>query len=191
MELSFGRSILPRKWVAKMTKMAVLAKMDKNDPKGLVFYNFKISDFWAPDAHQSASPMMMRKHPHHSCPSGTQQVRPCPVARTHHGDDSLRRLTAHLLIGACGEEGDLGLCSGGQLYREQEQGRVRGGGENKPCPRESLLYRAPNERNRVDIRALGQECFLEKWPSGKLCWCSHRKVILNARRAIFLHGATV
>ena len=41
LEFSFGRSILSRKWVAKMTNMAVLAKMAKiqNDPKGLVFYN--------------------------------------------------------------------------------------------------------------------------------------------------------
>ena len=52
---------------------------------------------------------------------------------------------------------------------------------NKPCPRASLLHHAPNERNRVDARAFGQERFLEKWPSGRVCATVYRKVILVRR----------
>ena len=71
-------------------------------------------------------------------------------------------------------------------------GRARGSrASNKPCPRASLLHRVPNERSRVDARALGREWFLESWSSGKICWCVHRKVSLKVRRTIFLHGITV
>ena len=35
--LFFGRSILSRKWVAKMAKMACCAQNDPNDPNGVVF----------------------------------------------------------------------------------------------------------------------------------------------------------
>ena len=41
LELFFGVSTLVRKWLAKMTKMEVLAKMAKmtQKPKGLIFSN--------------------------------------------------------------------------------------------------------------------------------------------------------
>ena len=62
----------------------------------------------------------------------------------------------------------------------------------KPCRRASLLHRAPNERSRVvDARALGRECFLEKWPSGDFCCRVHREVILKVRRTIFSHDFTM
>ena len=55
-----------------------------------------------------------------------------------------------------------------------------------------LLHRVPNERSRVDARALGRgEWFLEKWPSGKFCWCLYREVDLKVRRATFLNGFTI
>ena len=75
--------------------------------------------------------------------------------------------------------------------RRTLSGRARGSrASNKPCPRASLLHRLPNERNRVDARALGRECFLDKWPSGKYCWCLCREVNLKVRRTIFLHDFT-
>ena len=43
MELFFGASTLVRKWLAKMTKMAVLAKMTKMTKT--VWFSI-ISDFW-------------------------------------------------------------------------------------------------------------------------------------------------
>ena len=62
--------------------------------------------------------------------------------------------------------------------RRNSSGRARGSRtSNKPCPRASLLHRAPN--------------VLENCPSGKLCWCLHREVNLKVRRTIFLHGFTV
>ena len=52
--------------------------------------------------------------------------------------------------------------------RRTSSGRARGSrASNKPWPRASLLYRAPNERNRVDARAFGREWFLESWFSGR------------------------
>ena len=52
--------------------------------------------------------------------------------------------------------------------RTSTSGRARGiRASNKPCHLASLLHRAPNERNRVDARALGREWFLEKWPNGQ------------------------
>ena len=76
--------------------------------------------------------------------------------------------------------------------RRTSSGRARGSrASNKPCPRASLLHRVPNERNRVDARALGREWFLEKWPSGKFCWRVHREVILKVRRTIFSHDVTM
>ena len=76
--------------------------------------------------------------------------------------------------------------------RRTSSGRARGSrASNKPCPRASLLHRVPNKRNRVDARAFGREWFLEKWPSGKFCWCVYRKVILKVRRTIFPHDITV
>jgi hypothetical protein len=39
LELFFGASTLVRKWLAKTTKIAVLVKMTKSLPAGLVFYN--------------------------------------------------------------------------------------------------------------------------------------------------------
>ena len=44
---------------------------------------------------------------------------------------------------------------------------ARSRASNKPCPRAPLLHRVPNERNRVDARALGREWFLESWFSGR------------------------
>ena len=41
MGLFFGASILVRKWLAKMTKMAVLAKMAKMTQNGLIFENWR------------------------------------------------------------------------------------------------------------------------------------------------------
>ena len=44
--------------------------------------------------------------------------------------------------------------------RRTSSGRARGSrASNKLCPRTPLLFLAPNERNRVDARALGRECF--------------------------------
>ena len=52
--------------------------------------------------------------------------------------------------------------------RRTSSGRARGSrASNKPCPRASLLHRAPNKRNRVDARAFGREWFLESWSSGR------------------------
>ena len=55
------------------------------------------------------------------------------------------------------------------IARRTSSGRARGSrASNKPsCPRAPLLHRVPNERNRVDARALGREWFLESWPSGR------------------------
>ena len=77
--------------------------------------------------------------------------------------------------------------------RRTSSGHARGiRASNKPCPRApSLLHHAPDEINRVDARALGREWFLEKRPSGRVCWCVHREVILKVRRTIFLHGITM
>ena len=53
--------------------------------------------------------------------------------------------------------------------RRTSSGRARGSrASNKPCPRASLLHRVPNERNRVDARALGREWFLESWSSKRV-----------------------
>ena len=72
--------------------------------------------------------------------------------------------------------------------RRTSSGRARGSrASNKPCPRASLLHRVPNKRNRVDARAFGREWFLEKWSSGKFCWCVHREVMRKVRRTIFPH----
>ena len=76
--------------------------------------------------------------------------------------------------------------------RRTSSGRARGSrASNKPCPRASLLHRVPNKRNRVDARAFGREWFLEKWPSGKFCWCVHREVMRKVRRTIFPHDFTM
>ena len=76
--------------------------------------------------------------------------------------------------------------------RRTSSGRARGSrASNKPCPRASLLHRVPNKRNRVDARAFGREWFLEKWPSGQVCWCLYREVILKVRRTIFPHDFTM
>ena len=76
--------------------------------------------------------------------------------------------------------------------RRTSSDRARGSrASNKPCPRALLLHRVPNKRNRVDARAFGREWFLEKWPSGKVCWRVHREVILKVRWTIFSHDAKV
>ena len=76
--------------------------------------------------------------------------------------------------------------------RRTSSGRARGSrASNKPCPRASLLHRAPNERNRVDARAFGREWFLESWSSGRVRGCLYREVILKVRRTIFLYDVTV
>ena len=76
--------------------------------------------------------------------------------------------------------------------RRTSSGRARGSrASNKPCPRASLLHRAPNERNRVDARAFGREWFLESWSSGRVRGCVHREVILKVRRTIFSHDVTI
>ena len=76
--------------------------------------------------------------------------------------------------------------------RRTSSGRARGSrASNKPCPRAPLLYRAPNERNRVDARALSREWLLESWSSGKICWWVHLGVMWKVRRTIFPHDAKV
>ena len=76
--------------------------------------------------------------------------------------------------------------------RRTSSGRARGSrASNKPCPRASLLHRAPNERNRVDARALGREWFLESWSVGEVRPTPHREVILKDPATIFPHDVTM
>ena len=70
--------------------------------------------------------------------------------------------------------------------RRTSSGRARGSrASNKPCPLAPLLHRVPNERNRVDARALGREWFSEKWPSGKFCCRVHLGVMWKVRQTTF------
>ena len=76
--------------------------------------------------------------------------------------------------------------------RQTPSGRARGSrASKKPCPRAPLLHRVPNKRSRVDARAFGREWFLEKWPSGKCCWCLYREVMGKVRWTIFPHDFTM
>ena len=82
-----------------------------------------------------------------------------------------------------------------QRARRTSSGRGARGSHasNKPRYRASLLHRAPNERNRVDARALGREWFLEKvaqWASEQPC-IVHREVILKEPATIFLNHFTM
>ena len=76
--------------------------------------------------------------------------------------------------------------------RRTSSGRARGSrASNRPCPRASLLHRVPNERNRVDARALGREWFLESWSVGEVRPTLHREVILKETATILRNHFTV
>ena len=76
--------------------------------------------------------------------------------------------------------------------RRTSSGRARRScASNKQCPRASLLHRVPNEKNRVDARALGRERFLESWAVGEVRPTLQSEVILKVRRTIFPHAFTL